>query len=258
MKSEQPLPAATVLVVRDGANGIEVFMVRRHHQIDVASGALVFPGGKTDPQDEDERLRLLCDGPDDALRVYRIAAIREAFEECGVLLARTAGDRDLVSGERVAELQDWRNRIHKGEASLHDLLTREQLRLACDRLVAFAHWVTPDLVSKRFDTWFFLAPAPHDQFLVHDGHESVDSVWIQPEDAIRAAKDGTHTIIFPTLCNIEKLAASHSVSEALDRARQSPVVEVMPRTEKREDGMYIVIPEEAGYPVNSMKLPERA
>lgn len=257
LKSEQPVPAATVLVVRDGANGLEVFMVRRHHQIDFASGALVFPGGKTDPEDEDEKLRALCDGPDDALCVYRIAAIREAFEECGVLLARTAGEQSLLSGKRVAELQDWRDRIHKGEASLHDLLTREQLRLAGDVLVEFAHWVTPDLMSKRFDTWFFLAPAPRDQLLVHDGHESVDSVWIQPKDAIRAAKDGTHTIIFPTLCNIEKLAASHTVSEARRRARQSPVVEVLPRTEKRDDGTYLVIPEEAGYPVSSVKLPER-
>ncbi len=261
LKSEQsppaPLPAATVLIVRDGENGLELFMVRRHHQIDFASGALVFPGGKTDPQDEDRRLHLLCDGPEDDLCVYRIAAIREAFEECGVLLARTADDQALVSGDHVAELDAWRNRIHKGEASLHDLLTGEHLRLACDLLIEFAHWVTPPLMPKRFDTWFFLVPAPRDQLLIHDGHESVDSVWIRPDDAIRAAKDGTHTIIFPTLCNIEKLAVSNSVDDALDRARHSPVVEVLPRSEKREDGTYLVIPEEAGYPVSCVKLPER-
>jgi len=112
-------------------------------------------------------------------------------------------------------------------------------------------------MPKRFDTWFFLVPAPRDQLLIHDGHESVDSVWIRPDDAIRAAKDGTHTIIFPTLCNIEKLAVSNSVDDALDRARHSPVVEVLPRSEKREDGTYLVIPEEAGYPVSCVKLPER-
>lgn len=232
-------------------------MVRRHHQIDFASGALVFPGGKTDPQDEDPRLQERYDGPRDDLLVYRIAAVREAFEECGVLLARASNDPALLSGARVAELDRWRDRIHKGDASLHELLTSENLRLACDLLMDFAHWVTPPIMPKRFDTRFFLVPAPRDQLLVHDGHESVDSVWIKPEDAIEAANNGTHTIIFPTLCNIEKLAFSDSVEEALDRAKQSQIVEVLPRTEKREDGNYLVIPKEAGYPTSSVKLPER-
>ena len=232
-------------------------MVRRHHQIDFASGALVFPGGKTDRQDEDPRLLERYDGPRDDLCIYRISAVREAFEECGVLLARVAGQEGLVSGDRVAELESWRDRIHKGDATLHELLTSEDLRLACDLLVAFAHWVTPEMMPKRFDTWFFLAAAPPDQLLVHDGHESVDSVWIRPADAIRAAEDGTHTIIFPTLCNIEKLGASDSVGEAISRARDSQVVEVLPVTEQREDGAYLVLPKEADYPTSELKLPAR-
>lgn len=249
-----PEPAATVLVIRDGASGLEVFMVRRHQGMDFMSGALVFPGGKTDPQDEDARLPDLSDGLDDDLSAYRVAAVREAFEECGVLLARRAGQKALVSGADLPELAHWRDRIHKGESSLYDFLSAEDLRLACDLLVHFAHWVTPTITPRRYDTQFFLVPAPADQLLVHDGHESVDSLWIRPQDAVQAAEDGTHNIIFPTLCNLQKLGLSATVAEAIEAARTSRVVEVLPKRERRGDGFYLVVPEAAGYPVSKVKL----
>ena len=253
-----PEPSATVLAIRDGASGLEVFMIRRHEKMDFMSGALVFPGGKTDPQDEDPRLLDLCEGIDDDFSVYRISAVREAFEECGVLLARKVGKKALVSGEDLLGLEHWRDRIHKGESTLHDFLTAEGLRLACDLLVRFAHWITPVIMPRRFDTQFFLVPAPADQLLVHDGHESVDSLWIRPQDAARAAKEGTYNIIFPTLCNLQKLDMSSTVTEAIEAARASQIVEVLPNREKEGDDFFLVLPEAAGYPESRVKLPKQA
>ena len=251
-------PAATLLVIRDGSAGLEVFMIRRHDNMAFMSGAFVFPGGKTDAQDEDLRLLELCDGLDDDLSVYRVAAVREAFEECGVLLARRDGENALVSGKDLDVLQPWRDRLHKGEASLYDFLTAEGLRLACDLLVRFAHWITPAITHRRFDTQFFLVPAPAGQLLEHDGHESVDSLWIRPQDAVQGAKDGTHNIIFPTLCNLQKLDMSATVAEAIAAASSDEILEVLPRREKRGDDYFLVLPEAAGYPVSRLKLPSKS
>ncbi|MGD8833121.1 MAG: MBL fold metallo-hydrolase, partial [Pseudomonadales bacterium] len=176
----EPVPAATILMLRDSPAGLEVFMVVRHHQIDFASGALVFPGGKADPADFDPDLDPHLDGAltDPDMRAIQVASIREAFEECGVLLARPEGSQALIGAERLATLEAYRDRLHKGELTILEFLRTESLRLACDELVHFAHWITPPMVPKRFDTHFFLAAAPADHLAVHDGHESVDSVWI--------------------------------------------------------------------------------
>lgn len=260
----RPVPAATIMMLRDAPDGLEVFMVVRHHQIDFASGALVFPGGKADPQDFEPALAPYLDGctESDDMRAIQVSAIREAFEECGILLARdsatvTAAD-ELVSGRRLTELEPYRTTLHDGSVAMLDFLEREQLRLACDCLVHFAHWVTPTMMPKRFDTHFFLAAAPADHLAVHDGHESVESVWIRPEEVLAQAARGERTVIFPTLRNVEKLAQFASVEAALRAAATQPVVRVEPWTERREDGTYLCIPPEAGYAVSEEKMPERA
>lgn len=254
-----PVPAATILMLRDGPGGLEVFMVVRHHEIDFASGALVFPGGKADPQDFDAALLPHLDGADSDvdMRAIQVSAIREAFEECGILLAREEGQDRLVSGERLAELEPYRNALHAGEVTMLDFLERERLRLACSELVHFAHWVTPAIMPKRFDTHFFLAAAPADHLAVHDGHESVDSVWISPADVLEQARRKARTVIFPTLRNVEKLAESRSVTEAIAAAASTEVVRVEPWTEQREDGTYLCIPSEAGYAVCEELMPSR-
>jgi 8-oxo-dGTP pyrophosphatase MutT (NUDIX family) len=253
-----PVPAGTIILLRDhAAHGLELFMVVRHHQVDFASGALVFPGGKIDPHDESPALEALCDGadPDPVLRAIQIGALREAFEEAGVLLARPDGSDALVSGERLLALDGYRQRLHDGDpTSLTDMLRRERLRLACDRLVPFAHWITPAFVRRRYDTHFFLAAAPSDQALLHDGHELVDSLWITPQQVVDDARSGTRTVVFPTLRNIEKLARSGTVAEAFEAARSRPPVTVEPWTEQREDGTWLCIPPEAGYPVCEEKM----
>lgn len=262
MTDQQPAPAApsaTILMLRQRPSGLEVFMVVRHHQIDFASGALVFPGGKADPQDFDDDLLAHLDGAaeDVDMRAIQVSAIREAFEECGILLAREEGQSGLVSAERLRQLEDYRTTLHRGEVALKTFVERERLRLACDQLVHFAHWVTPTMLPKRFDTHFFLAAAPEDHLAVHDGHESVDSVWIRPADALEGARSGKYTIIFPTLRNIEKLAESTTVEAAIEAARKSRIVRVLPWTERREDGNYLCIPTEAGYAVSEEKMPDR-
>lgn len=231
-------------------------MVVRHHQIDFASGALVFPGGKVD--DGDFCVRDFCDGAsdaDDTSLAMMAGAIREAFEECGILLARETGSDELVSADRLAEIDSFRDRLHRHEISLADFLDTENLRLACDKLQHFAHWVTPDMMPKRFDTHFYLARAPADHLAVHDGHESVDSIWISPYDAIQGNRDGTYTIIFPTLLNIEMLGESDSVTSAMKMAAERSIVEVLPWMEQREDGNYICIPKDAGYRISEQKIP---
>jgi 8-oxo-dGTP pyrophosphatase MutT (NUDIX family) len=231
-------------------------MVVRHHQIDFASGALVFPGGKADEADFDPRLDAYLDGAmeDADMKAIQVASIREAFEECGVLLARPKGSEALISGERLAELEPYRDKLHKGELTILEFLEREDLRLACDTLVHFAHWVTPEMMPKRFDTHFFLAAAPADHLAVHDGHESVDSVWIRPADAIADAEAGKRTVIFPTLRNVEKLGTAATVADAMAAAASSTPVRVLPWMDKRDDGTYLCIPVEAGYEVSEEKM----
>jgi len=247
-KASNPLPSATILLLRDGAQGIEVFMVKRHHQIDFASGALVFPGGKVDEHDRDQMLRKHVDGADnlDDLHLSLTAcAIREGFEESGILLARKTGRADYIDAAASTSLAHWRPKLNASEVGLADFLAREDLRLACDALVPFAHWVTPAFMPKRFDTYFYVAATPAGQLGRHDGSESVDSVWINPEEAIADTK--RWTVIFPTKMNLLKLAKAKTVAEALARAKAEPVVTVEPKVETRGSQQVLTIPEEAGY-----------
>ncbi|MEJ2131796.1 MAG: NUDIX hydrolase, partial [Gammaproteobacteria bacterium] len=124
----------------------------------------------------------------------------------------------------------------------------------CDRLVRFAHWITPERMPKRYDTHFYIAQAPEDHVGVHDGHESVDSVWITPRAAMEAGAAGERTVIFPTFRNLALLARYRTTDEAMAATRERRIVSVTPWTEHRADGNYICIPEEAGYDISEEKL----
>lgn len=245
------VPAATIVLARAERTGFEIFMVVRHHQIDFASGALVFPGGKIDAQDEAEDVAAHLAAPvqDPTERGLQCGAIREAFEESGVLLARRRGSPALLTAADVAPLEATRDRIHSGALPWIDFLREHDLVLANDTLVRFAHWITPEMMPRRFDTHFYLAVAPGDQRAVHDGHESVDSTWITPAAVLEAARDGRRTVIFPTLRNVELLAGFEDLDALVEGLRARPVVPVLPWTEKRADGVWLRIPPEAGYPV---------
>ncbi len=254
-KTATPVPAATILMLRNGPSGLEVFMVVRHHQIDFASGALVFPGGKIDQGDFE--VNSFCEGiegQDDTSVALMVGAIREAFEECGILLARRKGSAQLVSGQELAGFEHYRKPLNDCEISIRTFLETEGLILACDELHRFAHWITPDMMPKRFDTHFYLAVAPEDHLAIHDGYESVDSVWISPNDALKGADDGTYTIIFPTRLNVEMLGESQDLDHALALAADRTIVPVLPWTEQRADGNYLCIPSEAGYRVSESRM----
>lgn len=246
-------PASTMLLLRDGKDGMEVFMVVRHHQIDFASGALVFPGGSLDADDQ-----VLTSKPDlyfhpdklDALALaFRIGALRETFEECGILLARPKGSKALVSAAQAQQVEDkHRAALCDGKIKFSDILAGESLVLALDTLVPFAHWITPVGMPKRFDTQFYIARAPEDQLGAHDGHESVDSVWVTPQQALADTKTGRFKLVFATERNLLKLGENRTVDTALNAARTGKLVTVTPEIipgegKKRQ----LRIPLEAGY-----------
>lgn len=246
-------PASTILLVRD-APKLEVLMVERHHQIDFASGALVFPGGKTAAEDADPRWADHCDGEvgtDE--RVFRIAAIREAFEESGLLLARPKAARGagkpMAAPEAFASVFEHRDAIAAGKASFLDAIAKANLILALDALTPFAHWITPEGMPKRFDTWFYIAEAPDAQEALCDGSETVDACWITPEDALTALREKRRTIIFPTRLNIEMLGESKTADEAVAAARARKIVTVTPVIKRLDGAQMLTIPAEAGYSV---------
>ena len=245
-----PRPAATVLLVRDGAAGLEVLMVTRNVASDFASGALVFPGGRVDAADGAAVLREHCrrvPGIDDAALAFRVAGIRESFEEAHVLLARRTGSERLLSAAELAALEGSARTTLGRAPQFADLVAGGEIELATDLLLPFAHWITPVGPPKRFDTHFFLAPAPLDQLAAHDGHEAVDTLWIRPEAAIAEADAKRVTLVFATRMNLVKLGRSGDVAAALAAAKRDTIVTVCPEVAQTPDGTVLRIPIAAGY-----------
>jgi 8-oxo-dGTP pyrophosphatase MutT (NUDIX family) len=256
----EPKLSATILLVRDRAQILEVLMVKRHYQIDFASGALVFPGGKANDEDALPAWSEHCDGAFDPMQsAARVAAVREAFEESGVLLARPRARRGqgapMADNDIVAKLSPMRAAIDKREASFLDLIRQHDLVLALDTLVHFGHWITPVMMPKRFDTHFYIAPAPEGQIAESDGRETTDAVWLGADKALTMEATGEATIIFPTRMNLIKLGQAKSVADACQRFAASPVVTVLPQPGKDETGAScLFIPESAGYGVTKELL----
>ena len=246
-------PAATIMLLRDGTDGIEVFMVVRHQAIAFAGGALVFPGGRVEESDHElAASRDACPNPeglDAAALAFRVAAIRETFEECGVLFARAVGSPDVIDAPTLKRLEDQhRAALNAGSIGFDAVLGSEGLLPAPDLLVHFAHWITPTSQPKRYDTQFFLAEAPAAHLAVHDGGEAVESLWITPARALADTEAGIYKLVFATAKNLEKLGRSKTAAEAIAAARASTVVTVQPKGIKLEDGRRLMrIPEEAGY-----------
>ncbi|MFZ9730122.1 MAG: NUDIX hydrolase [Ilumatobacteraceae bacterium] len=256
-------PASTVMLVRDAPHDIEVFMLQRTTSAVFASGMYVFPGGRVDDVDSASELDELCDGMTDAqaselLRVptgglaFWVAAIRECFEEAGVLLARDASGQyvsltDPASQSRFSEL---RHEVHEGTLSLAELCRREHLRLAVESIRYVSHWITPVGEKRRFDTRFFVAVAPSSQEPLHDDKETIASLWISPTDALSRAKRGDLAMIPPTIANLEFLAPHRSSATAVDAARRIGVpTPILPKLRFDADGRVtgIVFPDDPQY-----------
>ena len=250
-------PASTILLLRDGAGPdgkgeIEVFMMVRHYEIDFNSGALVFPGGSVDPGDHEvagkPELYAGGEGLDAEALGFRIAAIRETFEESGILLAKQHGSGTLVDAKRASEIEAAnRTALCEGKTTFLKLLIDNGMLLTLDELMPYAHWITPEGMPKRFDTWFFLAAAPPEQVGAHDGKESTDSIWVSPREALAGGESGRFKLPFPTTRNLIKLGKHRTVRDALGDATGKPVVTVMPVMTKENGGRQLRIPAEAGY-----------
>jgi 8-oxo-dGTP pyrophosphatase MutT (NUDIX family) len=246
-------PAATIVLMRDGREGLEVFMLVRHHAIDFASGALVFPGGRVDENDFALAGNVvLCPNPDaldTEAMAFRLAAIRETFEECGVLFARPSHTSALIDGTTLLAVErEHREALAGGRISFDTVLTAHDLLPATDLLVHFAHWITPRNQPKRYDTHFFLAHAPEEHLAVHDGGETVDSLWITPRQVLTDTATGRFKLVFATQMNLTKLANYRTAAEAIAAAREATVVTVLPEVVQIDGARRLLrIPIEAGY-----------
>ena len=217
-------PAATLMLVRDGADGdgpLEVLMLRRSLASVFMAGAYVFPGGALDAADAE--MAELCEGRTDASAsavlgtdagglAYWVAAVRECFEEAGLLLAVDAGGElvSMADEAAAARFNAHRHALVRGERTLADICRTESLRLATDRLYYCSHWITPAPSPRRFDTRFFVAPAPTEQVPLHDEGETIANEWMRPADAL-----ARFTFIRPTKFSLEAIAPYATVAELL-------------------------------------------
>jgi 8-oxo-dGTP pyrophosphatase MutT (NUDIX family) len=231
-------------------------MLRRTLAAEFMGGAYVFPGGAVDAGDRAPELLGRCHGPDDAaasaqlgLRTggigFWVAAIREAFEEAGVLLARSAATGRLVDpGEpgAAARLETARREVGRGERPFVDVVVGEDLVLDTSALHLFSHWITPPGAPRRYDTWFFVAAAPQGHAYRHDDGETVASTWMRPADAIAGAERGELEIIVPTMRNLEQLARFATARELLEAVTASE-----PRVVADAGGARILLPGDPGY-----------
>ncbi|MBI1180591.1 MAG: NUDIX hydrolase [Alphaproteobacteria bacterium] len=247
MTDKIPL-AATVMLLRDRPGEMEVLMVQRHRDMKFMGGALVFPGGKHDSADMGAAQYATCTSDDVALR---ITGIREVFEESGILLARERDGSGFVGEahrQRIAERH--RKRLEKGETNMVEVAEAENIEFMTDLLVPFAHWITPTGAPRRYDTWFYMVRVPEDHLHEHDGGESVDSVWISASQALADEAAGKREITFPTRMQLAKLGRNKRVDDALEAARRSTIVTVLPEI---VDGK-LNIPPEADYDLTSETL----
>jgi 8-oxo-dGTP pyrophosphatase MutT (NUDIX family) len=254
-------PASTVVVLRDTVDGPEVFMVRRHHGNEFMAGAYVFPGGRVDRGDRDVVSAAWCDGFGDLsarmpgmslseAEAFLVAAARELFEEAGVLVARDAGGRfvSLTGDNAEMHVETLRHAVHSGARAFPDVVREAGLRLALDALVPFAHWVTPPLDIRRFDTRFFLAPMPAGQRPAHDEKETTESMWIRPTDAIGRCERGDIVLPPPTWTSLRELEPFTSVAAALAWAAGRRVVGREPKVTEISGEHVVLLPGDPLFP----------
>lgn len=258
--------AATVILLRESAAGAEVLVTRRHENLAFMGGMWVFPGGVLSPADMSADALMLIPAaaqqrcarftslhgvaltPAECMGLA-IAAYRETFEEAGVLLARAA-DGLHCSDDLWNRLQSQRRAVAATPSLFIDLLSAERLRLDIDRLVYWAHWITPSNAPRRFDTRFFLAAAPPSQTACIDTIEAVDHAWLTPRAILEAAEHGAMPVSQPTMYNLMELDASlrahASLDAMLEAERTRPIAPILPKV-RRDEGVLIVMPWDEEY-----------
>ncbi len=251
-----PAHAATLVLLRDRpAGGFDVLLIQRHRASKFAAGDFVFPGGKIEADDAPADAAAWCAGlgqkdashvlglehaPETAL-AHWIGAIRETFEEAGILLARGA------LGPDPARLEAYRRACHSDKQAFWTMLRTERLTLATDRLVYFAHWITPEESPLRFDTRFFAAEMPEGQEASVDGNEVIAIRWLRPREAIDAATRGEISLRNPTVRNLMLFEGAASAAEALGRLVGRSVPTIRPRVLEEGGTRRVLMPGDPGY-----------
>jgi 8-oxo-dGTP pyrophosphatase MutT (NUDIX family) len=222
--------------------GPEVLLLRRHRSSGFVPGAYVFPGGRVDAADADDALLEHCASspPAEPDWSYAMAAIREVFEETGVLLVSPA-DSPPADATADAALARWRESLLADRATLLDVVRATGRRLDPGALVYIAHWITPAPEPRRYDTRFFLAPLPAGCAASADAREMTDARWLRPEDALDMFHGGRLPMVFPTVRTLEQLSGFASVDMLLGEFRGRRVATVEPRLVRTRDGVGIVI-----------------
>ncbi len=266
--------AATVILLRDGATGPEVFLMRRHLNQSFMGGAYVFPGGRVDPGDDDPALEGVLFGSDGCgsvnpaqasfwgevpSRTIHVAAIRETFEEAGVIFGRDETGELVIPGSKVLKerLEILRGQLNAGAVTLCEIASQLAVRFDPGMLVPYARWITPEIEKKRFDTRFFLAVLPEGLEPVHDNRELTDSRWITPGDALGKHGCGELLLMPPTLKTIEEIGDFSSISELLDFARARMIYPILPQAFVRGDCFGVLLPHDPEYTITDYRQPAR-
>ena len=259
MPAAAPADSATVIVLRGTGSGFEVLFVERRPESRAFAGAHVFPGGIVDDADADARFQgaspclgaveaaaRLGESPARALAFF-VAAIRELFEETGVLLARTGGALTLTDAATAARLRARREELLAGTTTFVDVVADERLELATDSLRYFSRWITPVNAPRRYDAGFFVALLPEGQEAVHDARETCATAWLPPTAALADAAAGRIVLAPPTVRTLDELAALASPARILAAADSRRVTAILPKPVQVDGRMAILYPEDADY-----------
>ena len=271
-----PVDAATVILLREtpAANPFELLLMRRHARQRFMGKAFVYPGGQLDDADCNPALAAFADGitaevakqrlnepdlPDEKALGLLFAAVRETFEESGVLLAGSTSGKELdFTDQNVrSRFAEYRTMIHQQEMTLEDLAKKEGLFFKLNELRPYAHWVTPEAERKRFDTRFFLASMPTGQKPAHDSMEMTETLWTTPRKAFSKHNAGEILLMPPTLKTLEEMACRSSVAELLSCASSATIRTIMPQISSDGDSIIIKFPHDPEYTIAELKQPHR-
>jgi 8-oxo-dGTP pyrophosphatase MutT (NUDIX family) len=249
----EPRQAATVLLLRDGDRGLEVYLLRRTRGMPFAGGMTAYPGGGVDPRDGDTDVAWAGPPPADWARAWGCdertarelvcAAVRETFEEAGVLLAGPADGRSVVPDVSGEDWEAQRQALLARETSLAELLAGRGLALRSDLLRPFAHWVTPPVEPRRYDTKFFAAALPGGQEARDVSSEADEASWLTPEAALAELAAGSRPMLPPTIHTLGQLRPFADVAAALAGSPPEPLEPISPTFDDEPDGRWAVLPD---------------
>ena len=264
-----PRDASTVILVRGGdtvhPGPLEVLLLRKTIKAEFAGGAYVFPGGSVDAADRSAEIAALCAGRDDADAssqlglgsgglAFWVAAVRECFEEAGILLASGSGSGpggelvSLTDGHVARRFQAHRDAVNRDPEAFSRVCAEEGLKLAVDRIHYFSHWITPEGAPRRYDTRFFVVEAPAGQTAFNDGSETVENIWITPAEALERSRAGSMALVYPTIRSLEEIDRFRTAAEVVAAARAIEEIPAnLPRVTVDGREVRILLPGDTGY-----------